>query len=289
MTEVWTVRRVIAWIQGDLERRGIDSARLDADLLVAHALKVKRIALYLDLDRPLVAAELAEIRKLVERRRAREPIAYILGEREFYGRTFEVTRDVLIPRPDTETLVEQAMTFLRDPAPAGGVLDLCTGSGCVIVSVLAECPERSGVATDISEAALAVARRNAERHGVASRLTLRAGDLFGALVDAEPFACITVNPPYIAPSALEGLMPEVRDFEPRIALEAAAEGYAFYERLAKESPRYLLPGGALMAEVGIDQAPRVADLWREGGLREVRCARDLGGVERVVVGYAARG
>jgi release factor glutamine methyltransferase len=286
MTEAWTVRRVIAWTQADFERRGLESARLDADLLVAHALGLKRIALYLDLDRPLIGSELSRIRQLVERRRAREPMAYILGEREFYGRAFEVNRDVLIPRPDTETLVECALTFLREGAPEGPLLDLCVGSGAVAVTLAAECPARSVVATDISQAALAVARRNTERHAVVERVSLREGDLLAALGLEERFACITVNPPYIPRAELAALAPDVRDFEPHLALDAGEDGLSFYRRLAQGAPAYLVPGGALMAEVGYDQAEQVAALWSEHGLRDVRCHKDLAGIARVVTGCA---
>ncbi len=284
MSEAWTVKRMAAWMQADFARRGIESARLDADLLIAHALGVARIALYLDPERPLVERELGSIRALVERRRAREPIAYILGEREFYGRAMRVTPDVLIPRPDTETLVEAALAFLRKCAPAGGVLDLCTGSGAVAVTLAAECPERAVVASDISASALAIARENAERHGVAARLTLREGDLFAPLPPDERFICVTANPPYIARAEIDTLAPEVRAFEPRLALDAGADALSFYRRIARESARHLLAGGALFVEVGAGQAPEVRALLEAQGFTEARSERDLAGIERVVAG-----
>jgi len=285
--ETWTVRRIVAWMQADFARRGIDNARLDADLLVAHALGVKRIALFLDPERPLIEAELTAIRALVERRRAREPIAYILGEREFYGRAFALTKDVLVPRPDTETLVDEARAFLRgEGAPEGAVLDLCTGSGAIAVTLAAECPARSVVASDLSAAALAVARSNAARHGVEERLTLREGDLFAVAGEGERFACITVNPPYIASAEIATLAPDVRDFEPRLALDAGDDALAFYRRIARTAGAHLVPGGALLVEVGIGQAEEVARLFAEAGLRDVRTTRDLGGIERVVSAQA---
>src|SRR4051794_5418252 len=188
---------MVAWMQGDFARRGLDTPRLDADLLVAHALGVKRLTLFLDPDRPLIEAELTAIRALVARRRAHEPIAYILGEREFYGRSFVVTPDVLIPRPDTETLVDTSLAFLRKNTVVGPVLDLCTGSGAVALTLAAECPERVLVATDVSAAALSVAQRNIEKLGLGERVSLRQGDLFCALAREARFSCITVNPPYI--------------------------------------------------------------------------------------------
>jgi release factor glutamine methyltransferase len=287
MAEQWTLRRILAWITADLEKRGNPSARLDADLLVAHALGVKRIALFLDLERPLVDAELSQVRKLVERRRAREPIAYILGEREFYGRRFEVTPDVLIPRPDTETLVEQALAVLRAGAPDGRVLDLCTGSGAVALSLSAELPERRVLGSDLSERALAVAARNAAQLGVAERVELRAGDLFAALSTPERFAMITANPPYIGAHELPGLAVDVRDYEPRLALDAGSDALSFYRRIAREAPAYLGAGASLLVEVGYTQAAEVAALLREHGLSDVCTFKDLAGIERVVSGRYA--
>lgn len=284
--EAWTVRRISAWMQADFERRDIESARLDADLLVAHALGVKRIALYMDPERPLVEAELATIRALVERRRAREPIAYILGEREFYGRTFRVTPDVLIPRPDTETLVEAALAFLGTDAPEGPVLDLCTGSGAIAVTLAAQCSTRAVVASDLSAAALRIAGENAQRHAVAERILLREGDLFAAVESGERFACITANPPYIGQHELATLQADVRDFEPRLALDAGLDAVSFYRRIADAAPGFLEHGGALFVEVGFDQAAQVAAIFAERGLAQVRTFRDITGIERVVTGRA---
>jgi release factor glutamine methyltransferase len=244
-------------------------------LLVAHALGVKRIALFLDPDRPLNELELGKIRALVERRRAKEPIAYILGEREFFSRTFEVDQSVLIPRPDTETLIEQARDFLKD-APEGRVLDVCTGSGAIAVTLALE-SKRALVATDLSGAALAVARKNAARHGVA--IDFYEGDLF-APVPAEKFACVTINPPYIPRGDIAGLDADVRDHEPRMALEGGADGLDFYRRIAHDVEPYLTEGGALFVEIGIGQAAAVSELF--AGFPDVRVTRDLNGIERVV-------
>lgn len=274
-------------MQGDFERRGIDTPRLDADLLVAHALGVKRLTLFLDPDRPLIEAELTAIRALVERRRAREPIAYILGEREFYGRSFVVTRDVLIPRPDTETLVDAALAFLREGGVAGPVVDLCTGSGAVALTIAAECTDRALVATDVSAAALSIAQRNSDKLGLGARVSLREGDLFAALKSDERFACITINPPYIGAHELPSLEPDVRDHEPRLALDAGDDALSFYRRIASEASTYLVPGGALLVEVGFGQADAVSALFVDAGLIDVRATRDLGGIERVVTAKLA--
>lgn len=287
MAEPWTVKRVIAWIQGDFERRGIESARLEADLIVAHVLGIKRIALFLDLERPLIDAELAKIRLLVERRRHHEPMAYLLGEREFYGRPFVVNRSVLIPRPDTETLVEQAVLFLKASKLEGPVLDLCVGSGAVAVTVAAELPERRVVATDLSPEALVVAGQNAERQGLTERMDFRQGDLFQPIRADERFACITVNPPYIGSHEMAELAPGVRDYEPRMALDAGSDALVFYRRLAREAGAHLVAGGMLLAEVGYTQAEAVMALWKDAGFEGVRAHRDLGGIERVVTGTQA--
>jgi len=282
--ETWTVKSMIAWMQADFERRGIFSARLEADLLVAHALGLERIALFLDPERPLISAELQQIRALVARRRAREPIAYILGQREFYGRRFRVSRDVLIPRPDTETLVDEAKRFLVESAPEGSVLDVCTGSGAIGVTLAAECPDRTLVLSDVSAEALAIAQENAADNAVGARLTLRRGDLFEVLGADERFACITINPPYIGAHELPELEADVRDFEPRLALDAGADALSFYRRIAAGVAAHLVPGGALFVEVGMGQAPEVRALLEASGLTDLRVTRDLAGIERVVAG-----
>ncbi len=281
MAEPWTVRSVIAWTQSDFERRGLDTPRLDADLLVACALGLTRIKLFLDLDRPLNDTELSAIRALVERRRKHEPIAYILGEREFYGHNFEVTPDVLIPRPDTETLVERALLLLARELPPGPVLDLCTGSGAIAIT-LALGSDRNLVGSDISAAALSVATRNAARLGASERVQWLTGDLFAALTAPMQFACITINPPYIATLEIETLAADVRVHEPRLALDAGDDALSFYRRIAGEAPRFLLPEAALLVEVGMGQADEVARLLDAAGLVQITSHRDLGGIARVV-------
>jgi release factor glutamine methyltransferase len=187
---------------------------------------------------------------------------------------------VLIPRPDTELLVERALASLA--SREGSLCDLCTGSGAVAVTVLAELPERTGVASDISARALTVARANASRHGVIERLSLREGDLFAVLAEDERFACITVNPPYIGASEMPGLQPDVRDFEPRLALEAGEDALLFYRRIARQAAAHLVPGGVLLVEAGMGQAPAVRELFVAAGLVDGGAHRDLNGVERVV-------
>lgn len=280
VNEAWTIRRVLAWTAEDFAARGIASARLDAELLVAHALGLGRVQLYMDLDRPLNEAEREAIRALVKRRRAREPVAYIVGEKEFWGRRFRVTPSVLVPRPDTETLVERALAIV--PADAH-VLDLCTGSGIVGITIAAERPGVRATLTDVSEEALVVARANAEALGVADRVETRRGDLFDALEQGVSYELVTANPPYIPEKELATLAPEVREHEPRLALVGGADGLAMYRRIASGLAPFLAPGGVLLVEVGAGQAAQVERLFAsEPWVASTARHRDLGGIERVV-------
>ncbi|AKF06220.1 putative N(5)-glutamine methyltransferase PrmC [Sandaracinus amylolyticus] len=275
------------WSADDFASRGIESARLDAELLVAHALGLDRVKLYMDLDRPLAPDELTKIRELVLRRRKREPVAYILGRREFFGRGFEVSPAVLIPRPDTETLIEAALERLPEDA-SGAVLDLCTGSGAIAVTLAAE---RTGIevdATDLSEAALEVAKKNASKLGVAERVRFHHGDLFAALPSPREYALIACNPPYIAEHERATLAPDVAQHEPGMALFSGPEGLDVLHRLCAEAPKWLAPGASILIEVGAGQAPAVIALLERAGLVEGRAHQDLGGHERVVEARRAR-
>lgn len=266
----------------DFRARGLDSPRLDAELLVAQALGVGRVQLYMDLDRPLVPEELAAVRGLVQRRRQREPIAYILGRRDFHGATFAVDSRVLVPRPDTEILVERALAAFAKDAPTRW-LDLCTGSGAIPISILRICSQATAVGTDLSTGALEVARANAETLGVAARLELRCGDLFAVVGADERFDAITANPPYIPSGVVPTLMPEVSRHEPALALDGGADGLDFYRRIAKESPAHLVDGGRLFLEVGEGQAAAVVALLGESEAFEpALVTRDYGAIERVV-------
>lgn len=277
----WTIRRVVGWSARDFAQRGIASARLDAEVLVAHALGIDRVRLYMDLDRPLQAAELARIRASVARRRRREPVAYIVGAREFYGRRFEVSPAVLVPRPETELLVERALSLLARDA-RGPALDLGTGSGCIAVTLALERPALEIDATDLSPDALAVAARNAAALGIADRVRLHRGDLFAALPRPQSYALVVSNPPYVADSERTLLAPEVRDHEPALALFAGADGLDVLRRLVREAPDWLAPGGTLLVEIGSGQGEAVSALARQAGLVDVAVHRDLAGHDRVV-------
>jgi release factor glutamine methyltransferase len=285
MVPTWTTRSLLGWMAQDFSALGLGTPRLDAEVMIAHVLGVDRVHLYMDLDRPLTAAELGAVRALVVRRRQREPVAYLTGQREFYRRAFEVSPAVLIPRPDTECLVERALALLA-PESSARVLDLCTGSGAIAVSLAAERRLVHVDATDISSEALAVARRNAERHGVTERLSFHEGDLFGALTETRRYDLIIANPPYVRTDELPQLAPELRH-EPSLALLGGMDGLEVLDRLGAQVGSWLAEHGVVLFEVGEGQAAHVSDaLRRQSIFCNVRSHADLGGVARVVEAHA---
>ncbi len=213
----------------------------------------------------------------VDKRTQRIPLQHITGEQDFYGRTFRVSPAVLVPRQDTEVLVERALAFARDGMR---ILDLCTGSGCILISMLLERPGLAGVGTDISEDALAVAKENAARLGAEAEL--RQGDLFDALRAGEMFDIIVSNPPYISPAEIATLSPEVKDHDPRMALDGGEDGLDFYRRIAQEAGVYLAPGGRMFLEIGCDQWNDVKAILEDAGWKDVCLKKDLAGLDRVV-------
>jgi release factor glutamine methyltransferase len=278
-TETWTTLKVLEWTKGYLAEKGIGNARLEAEWMLCEILGLDRVGLYVNFDKPLSAAELAHFRGMVARRARREPLQYILGTQEFMGLDFEVAPGVLIPRHDTEVLVEEAV---RRGGNARKVLDIGVGSGCIAVALARLLPDAQVFGVEQSPEALAVARRNAEKNGVA--VTLREGSLFEPF-PGERFDLIVSNPPYIPTADLAGLQPEVRDFEPTGALDGGPDGLDFYRRIIPAAPDYLNPGGWLLFEVGIGQAEQVLGLFGETGrFGELFTAKDPGGIERVVGG-----
>jgi len=261
-----------------LERRGLAEARLEAELLVAHALGLDRLHLFLQLERPVVAAEVERARTLLVRRGRGEPTAYLVGEREFYGRPFAVRPGVLIPRPETELLVDLARERLAG-ARAPRVLDVGTGSGCIAITLALELDAPEVVAVERSAAALALARENAERLG--ARVRFEQGDAFAPLGGQERFDLVVSNPPYVDPAAADGLAPEVREHEPLEALFAPpGDPDHWARRLAREAPARLTPGGTLLVELGFDQAARLSA--EDGPFAAARFHADLAGVRRVL-------
>ncbi|MDR3579904.1 MAG: peptide chain release factor N(5)-glutamine methyltransferase [Oryzomonas sp.] len=275
--ETWTTLKVLTWTKEYLTAKGIENARLEAEWLLCAATGLDRVGLYLNFDKPLNDDELASFRSLVARRARREPLQHILGTQEFYGLEFEVSPDVLIPRHDTETLVTEALT--RRPE-ARSVLDIGTGSGCIAVALARHLPGAAVTAIDISPAALVVARRNAGSNEVA--IEFLAGSLLEP-VTGRRFDLIVSNPPYIPTTDIDGLEPEVRDFDPRGALDGGSDGLDVYRTLIPTVPEHLNPAGWLLVEVGIGQAPAVVELFRTcADYNPPITACDPGGIERVV-------
>jgi release factor glutamine methyltransferase len=312
---------VVRWTTSRFEERRLETPRLDAEILVAHALGLPRVQLYVQFERPLGPEELAAIRELVKRRQAGESVAYVIGKKEFWGLDFAVDARVLVPRPDTETLVDEALArigrvaraprprparaaeadavpiegadvdapvaeAIASPAPAPPkaaprIADVGTGSGAIAVTLAKERPDAVVFASDASPLALAVARANAERLGAA--VTFLEGDLDVPLRAHAPFDLVAANLPYIPAGDLAGLPPEVQA-EPRLALDGGPDGLGLVRRLVEAAPALLAPGGALVLEIGVHQAADTAALLTAAGFVDVRVRRDLGAIERVVSG-----
>ena len=281
--EPWTILKVLNWTKGYLAEKGVENARLEAEWLLCAALGLDRIGLYVNFEKPLQPHELAEVRGTVTRRAKREPLQYILGNQEFMGVEFLVSPAVLIPRHDTETLVQEAVTR---GANALRVLDIGTGSGCIAILLAKLIPHAHVVTVENSDKALAVARENAEKNGVT--VSFISGSLFEPFV-GQRFDLIVSNPPYIPTPDLAGLQPEVREFEPRGALDGGVDGLDFYRVMVPAAPEHLNPGGWLVVEVGIGQSEAVQGMFTAAGFDEIFTARDPGDIQRVVGGRCIGG
>lgn len=279
--EVWRIDTILNWTRQYFSEKGVENPRLDAEVLLSHILGKDRLYLYVHFDQPLEGRELAAFREAVKKRAARLPIAYIIGVKEFMGLDFQVTPAVLIPRPDTEILVEKALKLLEG-TDNPTILDIGTGSGAICISMLVNLPSAKAVTVDISSEAIEVAKGNAEKHEVTKRLIFCQGDLFKP-VQGQVFTAILSNPPYIPEADIKGLTPEVRK-EPNLALDGGADGLDFYRRIILEGRNYLAPDGFIAMEVGIGQARQVAELAEQSGFFTVSdIVTDYGGIERVVV------
>lgn len=300
-TANWTTRRLLAWMTEAFTRQDLDSPRLSAELLMAHVIGCDRLKLYTDADRPAAPLERDQLRDLVGRALKHEPVQYLVGEAWFFGLPLHVDRSVLIPRPCTETLVEQVLQHARAEPGFGGksgegvrFADVCTGSGCIAISLLKQLPLSTAVGTDISPEALATAQRNAQRHKVHDRVAFLDGDLLTPLLDhpdAHEFHYILSNPPYIPDHEwdLPGMVWEnVRNYEPHLALRGGPDGLQYIRPLIEQAPGRLRSGGLLLIETAASTAGQVAELFRaDGRLDRVRIVKDLEGLDRVVVGARA--
>jgi len=283
--QVWTLLRLIHWTRDHFMRRQVDSPRLAAEILLAHVLGCERMALYTRFAEVPSEAQRTAFRELVRRAADHEPVAYLVGHRGFYSLQMAVTPDVLIPRPETELLVDKAIEHLRRLGRPGLCWDICTGSGAVAVAVAVHVSEAKVLATDISEAAIEVARTNAAAHGVTDRVRVDLADLLTWPADrpAESVDVITANPPYVIEADMAELPPQVRH-EPRQALLGGADGLDLIRRILADAPGILAAGGLLAMEIGYNQAEAVWDLVTQTGRYErAQFARDAAGIERVLV------
>lgn len=281
--QIWTIGAILKVTEEFFKKKGIASSRLDAEVLLAAVLKKERIFLYVHFDEPLTPEEVALYRKYVAERSHFKPVAYILGSKEFMGWQFKVSENTLIPRPDTEILVEAVMQS-QDKNSQLKILDLGTGSGAIIISLLKYFSNALGTAVDISPKALPVAADNAFALEVASRLTLLEGDMFSCVADRD-FNIIVSNPPYIPKTDMAGLEPDVKDYEPHLALTDEGDGLKYYRTIFSRAGDYLLPGGMAAVEVGIHQAEDVAGLARANNWTEVEIIPDYAGIQRVVLAW----
>ncbi len=281
----WTIGRLLTWTTDFLRGKGADSPRLDAEVLLAHARGCQRIELYTAFDEEPTETVRTAFRELVSRRAKGTPVAYLVGQREFFSLSFAVTTDVLIPRPETEQLVVRALDLAKEmnsPAPLK-IADVGVGSGAIAVCVAKHLKNCRVTAIDISQPALAVARRNAEKHGVAERINFVEGDLLATLPTAETFSLVLSNPPYVASTEMAELAANVRDHEPHLALDGGEHGTQVIERLIAETPQHLLPGGWLLLEVGSSNADRVeAFISQNFDLELHETLKDIAGLPRVV-------
>jgi release factor glutamine methyltransferase len=296
--QAWTVRSMLLWAREWLGKKGVDNPRLDAELLLARALECDRLRLYVDHDKPLAPAELSRFKALIVRRAEREPVAYILGVKEFYGRPFAVDRRAFIPRPETELLVQEALKALReglakpddaagpeDPAGPLRALDLCAGSGAVGVSLAAELPALEVDMVELSEPAAEVARANAAAHAP-GRATVYTGDLYAALPEPVRYRAVVANPPYVPLRDEARLAPEIALHEPSLALYGGEDGLAVIRRIVAGAKGWLSAGGTLLLEIDPPEAQEVIALCGAVGLSGVRVTQDLAGHDRIVVARA---
>ena len=265
-----------------LTRKGIESARLQAELLLSYILNLPRLRLYLEFERQITEAQSNQFRDFLVRRGNHEPLQHIVASTSFCGLPIIVTPAVLIPRPETEVLAEHAWTFLNQIEADTTFADLGTGSGCIPIAVTAHAKRARGVAIDISPEALVVAKQNIEKNNLADRIELRAGDFLAALQPAERFDVIVSNPPYIATAEIELLQPEVRDHDPRLALDGGADGLKFHRALAQGAAQFLKPGGGLFIEFADGQGEALRDLFVAHGWSVHGVIPDLSGTDRIL-------
>lgn len=286
----WTILKLLRWTTSYFQSHDIDSPRATAEILLAYALKLNRIDLYLQYDQPMFSAELAAFKSLIKRRANREPVAYIVGTKEFWSMDLSVTDKVLIPRPETEILVEKALALTGESNPSGlppdplRILEIGTGSGAIILALAAERPDHLFFASDLSLSAIRQAKRNAKHHQIEDGVLFFNCDLFEGLKRrSSPFHMILSNPPYIPTGDLDRLQPEIHRFEPRIALDGHQDGLFFIRQIIHQAHQHLEPGGHLLLEIGHDQKPMVENIIDDSDhYEDVVFTKDYSGYDRVV-------
>lgn len=285
--EIWTIKKLLDWVSGYLGDKGVDSPRLSAELLLGHVLELERIQLYTLFDRAVDPPKLAKLRELVKRAGEHEPVAYLVGRCEFYSLPLTITPDCLIPRPETEHLVEKAILFLRERSGSQHVLDLCTGSGCIAAAIAKNSKDAVIIATDISDAALKVAAENIDKLKLTERVRLLCGDLFDPVIeglDDGKFDLIVSNPPYVSEPEYAALDKNVRDYEPAGALLAGADGLDVYKRILEKIDDFLKPDGALMMEIGYAQGPAIRELLENtGAFKTITIEKDFANNDRIAI------
>ena len=289
MAEIWTIGKILKWTEEYFQKYNIENPRLDAEVLLGYVLNKERIFLYVHFDQPLDSEELAKFKECIKKRAMKMPVAYITGVREFMGLDFKVTEATLIPRPDTEILVETAMERLgkiagNETGTGKCFADLGTGSGAICLSILNYMKEIEAVTVDISPKAIAVAKENAEKFAVSDRIEFLEGDFLNPLENKGKFTAILSNPPYIPKQDILGLESDVKDFEPMGALDGGIDGLDFYRQLLVKSANYIEDGGFLAIEIGINQSQAILEMAKRNLMwGKVEVIKDLAGIDRCVV------
>jgi len=284
--QTWTIQKLLIWTIEYLTKKGIEQPRLSAELLLSHVLQMMRIELYTHFNKSVTIEQRERLKDLAKRAGQQEPIAYLVGKTEIYSLELDVNSDCMIPRPETELLVERAIEFLRARTGAQLVCDLCTGCGCIAVAIARNCPNAQIIATDISASALKVAAGNVEKHHLKDQIKLLCGDLFDPIMpylEADKFDLIIANPPYVSADEFEALDKNVKDYEPKLALFAGADGLDIHRRIIENAPSFLKSDGALMLEIGFTQGQAIRELLEQAGIfYEVKIEKDFHNNDRIV-------
>ncbi len=285
--QTWTIQKLLNWITEYLAGKDVDSPRLSAELLLSHLTGLKRIELYTQFDIPVAGQQLDQLHALVKRAGQQEPVAYLVGKTEFYSMEIDVSPDCMIPRPETELLVQRAIEFLRTREGIQHVCDLCTGSGCIAVAIAKNFSDINIIATDICDSALAVAALNVEKYQLDGKVKLLCGDLFEPIVpqlDVKKFDLIVCNPPYVSSDEYDKLGKNVKDYEPRKALFAGIDGLDVYLRIIDKVDDFLKDDAALMLEIGYAQGPAINGLLEQAGIfAEIKIEKDFHNNDRIVI------